>query len=132
MKNTKLIAALCLFSALLYLNACSTDEGEGGMALITGKIFVQDYNSSGILKGEYYAPDEDVYIIYGDDPVYGDVMKTHFDGTYRFDYLRKGNYTIFAYSDCDTCMSGVRPVLLSAEITTGDQVLELPDIVLRK
>ncbi len=123
---------LPLFLLLGLLGACSQDEGIGGKALITGKVFVQDYNSSGFLRAEFYAPDEDVFIVYGDNPVYNDAMKTHYDGTYRFEYLHKGHYTIYAYSDCDTCASKVRPVLIETDITENNQVIILPDLALRK
>ena len=125
---------LIAFWAMIVLTiaACSKDEGKGGRALITGKLYVRDYNSSGILKGEFYGPDEDVFIIYGDEPTYGDVVKTHYDGTFRFEYLRKGNYTVFAYSDCDTCASETQPIMLETEITSSKQVVELPDLVVRR
>lgn len=123
---------LIIITFYFLITACSPEEGEGGRALITGKVFVQDYNSSGILKGEFYAPEESVYLVYGDNAVYDDVMKTHYDGTYRFEYLHKGHYTIFAYSDCDTCASTVRPIIIEADIVESDQVLVLPDLVLRK
>lgn len=121
-----------LLALLCCLNACTQDEGVGGRALITGKVLVHDYNSSGILKGQYYAPDEDVFIVYGDNPVYNDDMKTHYDGTYRFEYLHKGHYTIYAYSECDTCASGLLPVFIETDITESNQVVELPDLIIRK
>jgi hypothetical protein len=48
---------------------------------------------------QYYATDEDVFIVYGDEDVYGDKVSTNYDGTFRFDYLREGNYKVFAYSE---------------------------------
>ncbi len=44
------------------------------------------------------AAKEDVYIMYGDEPIYGDKMETGYDGFYRFRYLTKGMYKIYAYS----------------------------------
>ncbi len=125
------IGLVCLF-LLLATVSCSKDEGKGGRALITGKLYVKNYNSSGIFKDEYYGPDEDVYIIYGNEPMYGDVIKTNYDGTYRFEYLRKGHYTVFAYSDCDTCASGTMPIMLETDITSSKQVVELPDLVVQR
>ena len=38
-----------------------------------GQVFVQNYNSDfTILMGEYYSPDVDVFIIYGEDSIYAD------------------------------------------------------------
>ena len=40
----------------------------------------------------------DVFIVYGDENFFGDDMETGADGGYRFEYLRPGNYTVYAYS----------------------------------
>lgn len=40
----------------------------------------------------------DVFIVYGDEPYYGDDVETGADGMYRFEYLTPGNYTLFSYS----------------------------------
>jgi len=41
------------------------DEGEGGKATIQGKVFVEDYNSLGEIVLAAYAPDWEVFIVYG-------------------------------------------------------------------
>jgi len=96
-----LFASLVLLVPLaLFMNSCDKDEGTGGNSSITGKVRVRQYNTNfTYLVEEYGAQDEDVFIIYGDDPVYGDKVSTNYDGTYRFEYLREGNYTVFAYSE---------------------------------
>lgn len=123
-----------IFFALLLTLAsaigCSQDEGKGGRALLTGKVFVRDFNSSGILKDEFYGPEVRVYLIYGNDAIYGDDMDTHYDGSYRFEYLQPGNYTIFAYSQCDTCAGGTKPVFLDTLITDSKQIVVMPDLVI--
>ena len=40
----------------------------------------------------------DVFIIYGDEAYFGDDVETNANGMYQFEYLRPGNYTVFAYS----------------------------------
>lgn len=113
--------------------SCEKVEGEGGRSSITGKIYIMEYNSMGQLNAEYYAPDEEVYIIYGNSStIYNDDFKTSFDGSYRFDYLAKGSYTVFAYSECDTCQSGVVAVMKEVEVSGKDTGYMLEDIVLRK
>ncbi|MBK9456483.1 MAG: hypothetical protein IPO24_13285 [Bacteroidetes bacterium] len=52
---------------------------------------------------EYYSPDEKVFIVYGDNTAFDDEVSTAYDGTYKFEYLRKGLYTIYVYSDCILC-----------------------------
>lgn len=132
-KNLPVVLFMGLGLLFLFLiMSCSRGEGKGGRALIVGKVFVRDYNSSGILKGQFYGPDEDVFIIYGDGTFYGDEVKTSYDGTYRFEYLRKGHYRVFAYSDCDTCASGTEPIMLDVDIMESEQVVELPDLVVRR
>jgi hypothetical protein len=111
---------------------CENGAGEGGTSTLRGKIFVQDYNSSGQLQGEYYGQEERVYVIYGDADFYGNDTRTSFDGTYEFQFLRKGAYTVFAYSDCDTCPSGTQAVKLTAEITENHSTVELPDLVVKR
>jgi len=91
-----------------------------------------DYNNAGQLQGQYYAQEERVYIIYGDADFYGNDTRTSYDGTYEFDYLRKGSYTIFAYSNCDTCASGSIATMMTAEITKNHSTVTLPDLILKK
>ena len=127
MKN--LTVVMCLF---LVLAGCHKNAGEGGTSSIKGKVYIRDYNSAGQLQAEYYATEERVYIIYGDADFYGNDKRTSFDGTYQFDFLRKGTYTIFAYQSCDTCASGVEAVKAIAEITSNNSTDELPDLILKK
>lgn len=126
------ILVLASMSLLMGLGACSKEEGKGGTATLTGKIYVKDYNSNGQIKGEYYAPAEDVYIIYGNNTMFGDDTKTNYDGTYQFDGLRTGDYTIFAYSKCDACASGVTPVFQSVTIETKGKEVEVATITITK
>ena len=127
--NTHLLQiGLICFSCLL-LFSCAKEPGIGGRGVIKGKLFIRDF-VDGDLEAEYYAPEERVYIIYGDDEVYNDMMRTHFDGSYRFEYLRTGTYTIFAYSDCASCPSGTEARMISTEITSPNEVIELDDLVL--
>ena len=120
-----------LVSVILSSGACEKDAGEGGTSTIRGKVYVKNYNGSGQLVGEYYGQAEDVYIIYGDAAFYGDDTKTSYDGTYEFNFLRKGSYTIFAYSKCDTCAAGQEPVFITTEISKNHSTVELPDLVIK-
>jgi hypothetical protein len=122
--------ALLLLTTGFY--GCKKGAGEGGTSAIKGKIYVMNYNSSGQLVSQYYGQEERVYIIYGDADFYGNDTRTSYDGTYEFDYLRQGSYTIFAYSDCDTCASGSEAVLLTTEITKNNSTTDLPDLVVKR
>ncbi|MCD6366710.1 MAG: membrane lipoprotein lipid attachment site-containing protein, partial [Bacteroidales bacterium] len=102
-----------LISIVFVFSGCSKTEGEGGLATIYGKVNVLDYNSDfTILKDDYYAADEDVFIVYGDDSIYSDDFETDYTGTFRFQNLRKGTYTVYALSkdSTGTFESGYIPV----------------------
>jgi hypothetical protein len=122
-----------IFSGLLILASCSKDAGTGGTSTLKGKIKVKEYNMDfTVLKAEYYAQQEDVYLIYGDDNIYSDDFGTAPDGSFEFDYLRKGKYTIFAYSVDSTGVSstGYKPVYVSAEIKKNNSEVDLGDITI--
>jgi hypothetical protein len=116
--------------ALWAMTGCSSLPGDGGTSTIHGKIFVQRYNEFGTMYQDYYGPDERVYIIYGDNIGYDDEVKTAYDGTYKFPFLRKGTYTIYAYSDCLTCDGGSEAKTVQVEITDNNQDIEVEDIVI--
>ena len=82
-----------------------------------------------------YAPDNYVYIIYGGDESYGDRVKTSYDGTYEFKYLREGNYKIYVYSKDSTqsiytIPAGKYPVSADVEVGKKDKLVEVPDLVI--
>ena len=121
---------LSIFSVLAIISACQKGSGEGGTSTIRGKVFVMNYNNSGQFVDSFYAQAEHVYIIYGDAGYFGNDIKTSYDGTYEFPYLRKGSYTIFAYSRCDTCVGGQQPVFLNTEISKNNSIVTLSDLVI--
>ncbi len=121
----RLIMATVLIAGF---TSCEKEAGEGGTSIITGKIFVTDFNNSGVLQGSYYGAEEDVYITYGTNAVHDDDTRTGPDGSFKFQYLQPGTYTIFAYTDCSTCDSGTDIVSVEVEITDKNKTLTLDDI----
>jgi hypothetical protein len=117
---------------LLITASCEKDPGEGGNASIYGKVTVRDYNSDfTYLKEEYPGRDVDVFIIYGDDKSVSDRVRTSYDGVFEFKYLRKGTYTIFAYSKDSTLMTNsVVPVIEEVTIEDNKSEVEAPDIII--
>ena len=118
---------------MLFSISCRKGEGLGGKATIKGKVYEKLYNATGtfILK-EYYLGDEDVYIVYGDNDFYDDKVATHYDGTYKFEYLMPGKYTLYVYSK-DVTGSGISPqyvVKQEVTITQKDQVVTLEDFII--
>ncbi len=126
----KILLFACL---LLSIISCTKEAGLGGQATIEGKVFVLDYNAEMTNKlGEYYGPDIEVFIIYGDDKVYSDDFDTNYDGTYVFNHLRAGKYTVFAYSKDTTADldKAIYPIFKTVEITEKKEHIILEDIVI--
>lgn len=115
---------------LLLFSACQKDEGVGGKATIKGKIYLKNY-TGGVLQDQYYAPDYDVYIIYGgSNTFYDDNVKTSYDGSFEFRYLRPGTYQIFAYTK-DPITGDITPVLQTVEINDKKEIVTLADITVK-
>lgn len=118
---------------LLSLFSCDLPEGEGGNSTIRGHVFLKKYNSDfSRLIQEYYLPDERVYIIYGDDTTsYNDEIRTHYDGSYEFRYLRPGKYTVYAYSRDSLSITGLPIIAVKKSITIkdDDSEIEVDDII---
>jgi hypothetical protein len=101
--------------SLLALFSCKKEAGEGGRSSITGKVFMSD--KSGNNQGEYFIPDYDVFIIYGEDnEIYDEDMKTNYDGSFEFKNLREGTYKVYSYSEVSTNPSGLEPVFKSVTL----------------
>jgi hypothetical protein len=93
------IAVIFVFSIILS-SSCKKGPGEGGRATIKGKIWVRKHDPATYdVVDNYAGADDDVYIIYGDETTYGGHQKTDYQGDFEFNYLRKGNYKIYVYSD---------------------------------
>lgn len=120
---------IILFSFLL--PACDKDPGPGGNAKVKGKVFAEYYNNTfTYFYGSGYVQDKDVYIIYGNDVLYGDRTKTNFNGAFEFRNLKKGNYTVYVYSKDSTFSTPAKyiPVTLNLTIKKANETIELPEI----
>ncbi len=84
------------------------------------------------LKEEYYAQGENVYIQYGDEPGVGKSVKTAYDGSFQFMYLRKGKYRVYALSKdtASVTKSKTVAVIQEVDITKSNQTITLPDIII--
>lgn len=114
-----LIATTVLLGA-----SCTKEEGVGGQASVSGKL--QEHLFVGTLdQGTIGAQGTDIYIIYGtDDGIFDDKVETGYSGDFEFNYLRPGNYTIYAFSDCWTCAFGTDSVV-KLEFAIADKKEEL-------
>jgi len=88
---------------ILFLVGCDKSEGEGGNSSISGNVRIQQWNSTFTLMSyEAQAADYDVFIVYGDEVGYSDKTETDYNGDFKFDYLREGDYTVYVYSDVNS------------------------------
>jgi len=93
---------LILWSMVFWtLSSCQKEPGPGGLCSIKGKI-TKDWrvviSNPGTSTGIAPAPDEEVYIIYGDHLSPDDKVMTNYKGEFEFLSLREGAYTVYVYS----------------------------------
>ncbi len=131
-KKKHLGSVFCLV-IIIALTSCKKPPGEGGFASITGKLYVKNYEETfTVLTSEYYAAGETVYIIYGDGQEVGNTVKTSYDGSFIFNFLRKGKYKVYAIGKDSTkpYQSVPKESLFEVEITEKKQKKVLEDIVI--
>ena len=135
MKNG--LYSLLLIALLVGTTACTNEEGIGGKAMISGQVIVEVYdrNTQELLTSGP-APNERIYIIYGDNTGYDDDLRTSYDGTYKFEYLYKGSYQIYAYSEClfdeEDCPHEIYAETIDISISEVSEETEAPTLVIKR
>ena len=135
MRNLILLIAITIVFA-----ACTKEAGEGGTSIIQGQVYkIHTFQNSttGEIDTLYFQLDagKDVFIIYSDDEtaIYDDEFETDYNGRYRFEFLRKGDYTIYTYSDSsDVNTTYDYPVFRHIEIKSNNSTNNLDDFVIEK
>tara|TARA_Y100001954_G_C15479804_1_gene439794 strand:+ start:160 stop:570 length:411 start_codon:yes stop_codon:yes gene_type:complete len=124
---------------VFFVSSCEKEAGEGGTSTIQGSVYKLStyYN---VLTQQVdtisYQLDskKDVYIIYSDNEndFYDDNVETNWNGQYRFEYLRKGNYTLFVYSDSTDALnlSYEYPIFKHVKIDANNSTFNLSDFVI--
>ena len=131
MKKLSLFALLTMITLTIF--SCKKIEGPGGSSSITGIIHAEVYDAAGNLLYDYNVAKEDVFIIYGDEEsTFDDKTKTSFDGSFKFDYLEKGNYQVFVYEKDNNVPGGKVVKLIDVEITKKKSTVELGTITIKK
>ncbi|MDR0698532.1 MAG: hypothetical protein LBG28_04855 [Tannerella sp.] len=101
MKIKSLVWMILLFPS--FFSSCNREEGLGGSSSLTGYVYkiVHSDDDYTFASDTFPAEKKDVYLIFGDDAddYFGDDVETDKNGLYRFDYLRKGRYVVYAYSE---------------------------------
>jgi hypothetical protein len=135
-KRSLLVVALVILSQIIIISSCKKEAGEGGSATIHGKVFAKYFNQTFTnLISTGYAPEVDVYIVYGDDQSFGNRTRSNYDGTYEFKYLRPGHYKVYVYSKDSTqsiytIPSGKYAVSAEVEVGKKDKDVEIPDLII--
>ena len=135
MRNFLIICAISVG-----LIACKKGAGEGGTSVIEGqvyKLFTFQSPITGLIDTSYFQLDagKDVYIIYGDNEggIYDDKFETDYNGRYRFEYLRKGEYTVYTYADSvNNNVEYEYPVFKKVNITSNNSTFNIEDFVIEK
>lgn len=122
----------CLIAFAALLSACGGSEGEGGRTSVIGQVYYKLQDKNGNALGREEARAEDIFIVYGDNERFDDDVKTHSNGQYQFRYLFKGSYTIFGYSECPNCDSGVEPTAIEVDLSGKKEDFVAPDLELTK
>lgn len=122
--------AAIVFLSLMLL-ACQKEPGAGGNAKIIGQLQAIDV-VVGAPADTTWIGAEDVYLIYGEDveEAYDDSYETSWNGKFEFEYLRKGTYTVFVYSENYPTNNDLVPVFTTVEITKNGEVVDLGTITI--
>ncbi len=131
-----ILSIIVLFGLL----SCEKNAGEGGTSVIDGRIlyFTTTYNPQTSVNDTHYYPKsgKDVYIIYSDNEnsIYDDKFETDWEGRYHFEFLRKGDYTVFTHVD-SVVINDVTydyPIFKHTSITSNNSTNTLSDFVIFK
>ena len=145
MKNFLIICAI----AISFL-ACEKPAGEGGTSVVQGivyKTYTLVNDTTGLVDTILYLEPnigKDVFIIYSNNEgeLYNDKFETDYNGMYRFEYLRKGDYTIYTYADSmqtyndgdlvDALLKYDYPIFKHIKISSNNSINEVDDIFIEK
>jgi len=110
---------------IFILSSCNQNEGLGGSSSIEGYVYniVHQSGDFSFTPDTVPAAGERIYIIYGDNedgPVANKDVRTNLKGMYRFEYLRKGNYIVYAFSEYPEQLNKQKEaVLQSVKVGSG-------------
>jgi len=111
------------------LSSCEKEEGYGGLASISGKVYAHEFDKNG-KETEGYIGEVVVYLGTESSSEIIDRIRTKHDGSYKFNMLRKGEYEVWVYSDCNNCPGGQKPEIQKVKIDSKKSHVELDDFVI--
>lgn len=120
LRNRSLQYFIVLLCFLIGLGSCKKDEGFGGNSAIKGRLVLKQYNNDySLLIDSAPAKEQDIFIIFGNDPDIGDRVRTNFDGYFEFKFLREGKYTIYYYSEDPELLDFEQKKEMTYEVEVG-------------
>ncbi len=118
---------LACISLLGLITGCAKEPGIGGRGEIQGRIMEQHQGEGDL----YPRPDHEVYIVYGDGTTEDDNVRTGPDGRFRFPWLRKGEYRIYTFSECEdltACPGGTVAVIREVDLIQRKDLVDVGDL----
>lgn len=112
--------------------SCKKEPGEGGKATVKGKItgtYICEDNNL-VVEKVVNVPDERVYISYGATGEIDDDVRTASDGSYKFEFLQPGKYSIHTYTECSNCVTGIEEVVQEIEVGKKDEEVAVDDFAI--
>lgn len=119
------------------LNKLNILDFDDGAAVIKGKVWLIKYVDESRwpnLVVEYFAPaqEHEIYLTYGKHSFYDERIRTQDDGTFEFNHLIPGNYTVFLYSEDVTEVLANVVIKHQVTLTGMNQVVDLGEITIKK
>jgi hypothetical protein len=111
------------------ISSCTKEPGTGGLATIRGKVKAYDVNILGDKVDSAYLSDVRVFISYGDHTWVDDDVRTSYTGEFAFEWLQKGEYTIWTVHDCNGCPWDKQPDTLKVNIDKRRETVEVRDLI---
>lgn len=119
---------LPIFLGILMFS-CEKPEGPGGDGSVEGQVIVNTFDRQFRVKqSESPAADEDVFISYGNSGTVDDDRTTSDDGRFVFEYLSKGDYRIFVYSEDSSGTGGTVAIERFVDLSSGSKAEDLGKI----
>lgn len=126
----KLKIGLPLLLSILLIS-CSKEPGPGGLASVKGKVYAYDFTSGKNLISEGYLGEVRVYIGAEGTAEHFDDVRTSYDGSYQFNFLRKGKYKVWVFAKSDTAIltspEGQQYFLQEIEVKDKKEEVIVPD-----
>lgn len=113
-------------------------DWDEGFAKIRGKVMLINYRNESQypnleIKDVSPAQELEVYMTYNNAEFYTERIRTHKDGTFEFNHLLKGSYSVYVYSE--DVITGKTELIVKetkVDITELEQTVVLDDIYIEK